>query len=105
MDIYRLKIGVRTLHWNSQEFLINGKPIYFRGFGRHEDSDVNIISENRFPNILISFILEYYLSCVDSWQRLRFSFVDQGFQFDQMDWCKRISHITLSIFRRIHAIC
>lgn len=40
VDIYRLKIGVRTLHWNSQQFLINGKPIYFRGFGRHEDSDV-----------------------------------------------------------------
>lgn len=40
IDVYRLKIGVRTLHWNSKEFLINGKPIYFRGFGRHEDSDV-----------------------------------------------------------------
>lgn len=40
MDVYRLKIGVRTLHWNSKQFLINGKPIYFRGFGRHEDSDV-----------------------------------------------------------------
>lgn len=40
VDIYRLKIGVRTLHWNSKQFLINGKPIYFRGFGRHEDSDV-----------------------------------------------------------------
>lgn len=41
IDIYRLKIGVRSLHWNSKEFLINGKPIYFRGFGRHEDSDVS----------------------------------------------------------------
>lgn len=40
IDVYRLKIGVRSLHWNSREFLINGKPIYFRGFGRHEDSDV-----------------------------------------------------------------
>lgn len=41
IDIYRLKIGVRSLHWSSKEFLINGKPIYFRGFGRHEDSDVS----------------------------------------------------------------
>lgn len=41
IDVYRLKIGVRSLHWNSKEFLINGKPIYFRGFGRHEDSDVS----------------------------------------------------------------
>lgn len=43
LDVYRLKIGVRSLHWNSKEFLINGKPIYFRGFGRHEDSDVRFI--------------------------------------------------------------
>lgn len=41
IDIYRLKIGVRSLQWNSKELLINDKPIYFRGFGRHEDSDAS----------------------------------------------------------------
>lgn len=40
VDVYRLKVGVRNLKWNSTSFLINEKPIYFRGFGRHEDSDV-----------------------------------------------------------------
>lgn len=40
VDIYRLKIGIRSLNWNSTSFLINDKPIYFRGFGRHEDSDI-----------------------------------------------------------------
>lgn len=40
IDIYRLKIGIRSLAWNSTSFLINDKPIYFRGFGRHEDSDI-----------------------------------------------------------------
>lgn len=39
-DIYRMKFGVRTLKWTNTTFLINDKPIYFRGFGRHEDSDV-----------------------------------------------------------------
>uniref|UniRef100_T1E1Y9 Beta-glucuronidase n=1 Tax=Psorophora albipes TaxID=869069 RepID=T1E1Y9_9DIPT len=39
-DVYRLKVGVRTLEWNSTQLLINGKPVYFRGFGRHEDSDI-----------------------------------------------------------------
>lgn len=42
VDIYRTKFGVRTLKWNNTTFLINDKPIYFRGFGRHEDSDVSI---------------------------------------------------------------
>ncbi|XP_055902504.1 beta-glucuronidase isoform X2 [Eupeodes corollae] len=40
LDVYRLKIGIRTLTWNNTSFMINGKPIYFRGFGRHEDSDI-----------------------------------------------------------------
>lgn len=40
-DVYRLKVGVRTLSWNNTSFMINGKPVYFRGFGRHEDSDVS----------------------------------------------------------------
>ncbi|XP_061509526.1 beta-glucuronidase isoform X4 [Anopheles gambiae] len=40
LDVYRFKVGIRTLEWNNSSFLINGKPIYFRGFGRHEDSDI-----------------------------------------------------------------
>jgi beta-glucuronidase len=39
-DVYRMKVGIRTLKWNQKQFLINDKPVYFRGFGRHEDSDV-----------------------------------------------------------------
>lgn len=39
-DVYRMKFGVRTLKWTNTSFLINDKPIYFRGFGRHEDSDI-----------------------------------------------------------------
>ncbi|XP_065079480.1 beta-glucuronidase isoform X2 [Ochlerotatus camptorhynchus] len=39
-DVYRMKVGVRTLEWNNTSLLINGRPIYFRGFGRHEDSDI-----------------------------------------------------------------
>ncbi|KAH8300075.1 hypothetical protein KR044_009524 [Drosophila immigrans] len=40
LDVYRLNVGLRTLSWSNTTFQINGKPIYFRGFGRHEDSDV-----------------------------------------------------------------
>lgn len=41
IDIYRMKFGVRTLRWTDTTFLINDKPVYFRGFGKHEDSDVS----------------------------------------------------------------
>lgn len=40
VDIYRMKFGIRSLKWTHSSFLINDKPIYFRGFGRHEDSDI-----------------------------------------------------------------
>ncbi|XP_026682496.1 beta-glucuronidase-like [Diaphorina citri] len=39
-DIYRQPVGIRKLSWNATSFLINYKPIYIRGFGRHEDSDI-----------------------------------------------------------------
>lgn len=47
LDVYRLKIGIRTLSWDNSSFMINDKPIYFRGFGRHEDSDVGY-NENSY---------------------------------------------------------
>ncbi|WP_408004684.1 beta-glucuronidase [Proteiniclasticum sediminis] len=37
-DCYEQTFGVRTVEVRGIEFLINGKPFYFKGFGRHEDS-------------------------------------------------------------------
>ena len=37
-DIYRLPIGIRSLRWTNASVLFNEKPVYLRGFGRHEDS-------------------------------------------------------------------
>ncbi|CAG7731679.1 unnamed protein product, partial [Allacma fusca] len=39
-DVYRLNVGIRTISWTDRQFLINNKPFYFRGFGRHEDFNV-----------------------------------------------------------------
>jgi len=38
-DSYSLPVGIRTVEVRGQQFLINGKPFYFKGFGKHEDSD------------------------------------------------------------------
>jgi len=42
VDEYKLKSGVRTITLTNSSFLINNKPFYFLGFGKHEDSDVII---------------------------------------------------------------
>lgn len=40
MDTYDELFGVRVITWDANTVKINGKPIYLRGFGRHEDSDI-----------------------------------------------------------------
>lgn len=40
IDIYRLDIGIRTVKVEGKYFLINDKPFYFKGFGKHEDFDI-----------------------------------------------------------------
>jgi beta-glucuronidase len=36
-DEYRQRFGVRTVKVVGNRFLLNGKPVYLQGFGRHED--------------------------------------------------------------------
>lgn len=37
-DVYTLPYGVRTVAVKGKQFLINGKPFYFKGYGKHEDT-------------------------------------------------------------------
>ncbi|MGL5622998.1 glycoside hydrolase family 2 TIM barrel-domain containing protein, partial [Cetobacterium sp.] len=41
LDVYYEKCGIRTVKVEAGKFLINGKPFYFKGFGKHEDSNSN----------------------------------------------------------------
>jgi beta-glucuronidase len=40
VDSYSIAVGVRTVEVRGHEFLINGEPFYFTGFGKHEDAPV-----------------------------------------------------------------
>ncbi|XP_047991676.1 beta-glucuronidase [Leguminivora glycinivorella] len=40
VDTYYQKIGIRTVTWTNTSVFINDKPLYLRGFGMHEDSDL-----------------------------------------------------------------
>ncbi|XP_050002257.1 beta-glucuronidase isoform X1 [Alexandromys fortis] len=39
-DFYTLPVGIRTVAVTESKFLINGKPFYFHGVNKHEDSDI-----------------------------------------------------------------
>ena len=40
IDEYEQEIGIRTVKVEGLDILINGEPVYLRGFGKHEDSDI-----------------------------------------------------------------
>jgi beta-glucuronidase len=40
VDAYPLAVGIRTVEVRGNQFLINGEPFYFTGFGKHEDAAV-----------------------------------------------------------------
>lgn len=85
IDIYRMKFGVRTLKWTNTTFLINDKPIYFRGFGRHEDSDVSFLIISLISNHLFSPV-------IDSRERFGLCFAYKRLQPVALDWRERIQN-------------
>ena len=44
-DVYHLPVGIRSVEVKETKFLINDEPFYFKGFGKHEDSDVSCTLE------------------------------------------------------------
>ena len=40
VDEYEQEIGIRTVEVKGTDILLNGSPVYLRGFGKHEDSDI-----------------------------------------------------------------
>ncbi|MBN1311527.1 MAG: beta-glucuronidase [Anaerolineae bacterium] len=51
VDRYTLPIGIRTIHIEGDSLLLNGRPIYLKGFGRHEDFPV--IGRGLFPAVIV----------------------------------------------------
>jgi beta-glucuronidase len=50
VDSYHQPVGIRTIEVRGAEFLVNGEPVYFKGFGKHED--IGVIgkgSQRRLP--------------------------------------------------------
>lgn len=51
IDHYSLEIGVRTISANNKQVLLNGKPIFLKGFGKHEDFP--IIGRGSFNPVIV----------------------------------------------------
>ncbi len=40
LDEYREQVGIRTVEICGKQIVLNGKPVYLKGFGKHEDADM-----------------------------------------------------------------
>jgi len=52
IDVYDQPFGVRTVEIKHGKFLINDKPFYFKGFGKHEDTPIHGRGFDEAANIL-----------------------------------------------------
>lgn len=50
VDVYEDTLGIRTVKVEKGQFLINDKPFYFKGFGKHEDTYLNGRGLNEVAN-------------------------------------------------------
>jgi beta-glucuronidase len=51
VDSYFLKTGVRTIKVNGSQILLNDRPVYLNGFGRHEDFPV--VGRGYLPALIV----------------------------------------------------
>jgi beta-glucuronidase len=51
VDIYSLKIGIRTIRVEASQLLLNEEPVYLKGFGRHEDFPV--VGRGYLPALIV----------------------------------------------------
>lgn len=59
IDVYEQPFGVRSVEVKDSRFLINGKPFYFKGFGKHEDTYIHGRGFNEAANVLDFNLLKW----------------------------------------------
>ncbi|MEJ7509116.1 glycoside hydrolase family 2 TIM barrel-domain containing protein, partial [Staphylococcus simulans] len=52
VDVYTERFGIRSVEVKDGQFLINDKPFYFKGFGKHEDTYYNGRGLNESANVM-----------------------------------------------------
>lgn len=59
LDSYTEPFGLRTVAIKAGQFLINDRPFYFKGFGKHEDTYINGRGLNEAANVLDLNLLKH----------------------------------------------
>lgn len=77
-DVYHLKIGIREIEVEGEKLLLNGKSVFLRGFGKHEDFALNGRGLN-VPSIIRDFELLKWLGA-NSFRTSHYPYSDEAMQ-------------------------
>ncbi|MBD1382969.1 beta-glucuronidase [Metabacillus arenae] len=59
VDVYEQPFGVRSVEVQDGKFLINNKPFYFKGFGKHEDTAIHGRGFDEAANVIDFNLLKW----------------------------------------------
>ncbi|MGI6279874.1 MAG: beta-glucuronidase [Acutalibacteraceae bacterium] len=59
VDCYSLDVGIRTVKIEGDNFLLNGRPVFFKGFGKHEDFFITGKGTNNAVNVKDFYLLDW----------------------------------------------
>lgn len=79
LDTYEVSIGVRTVEVRGNKFLINGKPFYFTGFGKHEDAVVRGKGHDN-ANMIHDFHLMDWMGA-NSFRTAHYPYAEEVYEF------------------------
>lgn len=89
VDEVRMPIGLRTVAVEGSRLLLNGEPIFLRGFGRHEDAEVSGRGLN-LPYIVKDFGLMRWCGA-NSFRTSHYPYAEE-----QLDWADRHGVLVVS---------
>jgi beta-glucuronidase len=87
-DRYTLAVGIRTIQVTSDALLLNGKPVYLKGFGRHEDFAINGRGQNSAVDVK-DFALMQWMNA-NSFRTSHYPYSEQ-----QMDLADRLGILVI----------
>ncbi|MEO1253228.1 MAG: glycoside hydrolase family 2 TIM barrel-domain containing protein, partial [Pseudomonadota bacterium] len=89
VDALSLPVGIRTIACEGRQLLLNGEPVFLRGFGRHEDADISGRGLN-LPMMVKDFGLMRWCGA-NSFRTSHYPYAEE-----QLDWADRHGVLVVS---------
>ena len=89
VDALSMPVGVRTIACEGTSLLLNGEPVFLRGFGRHEDADISGRGFN-LPVMVKDFGLMRWCGA-NSFRTSHYPYAEE-----QLDWADRHGVLVIS---------